>query len=434
LQRRVGRLYNFTIDWGDGSPPQIITTDTSPTHSYPSVNPYSIQITENVQGGFPAIHFNNGGDRLKLMSISNWGDVSWSTMENAFYGCWNLHILASDTPRTGNVTDFSSAWRECTYMPSFPAIDTANGTNFSNTWSGCTGLSSFPTLNMGKMTDGTNCFGGVTLSPTSYSSLLIALATQNTAANNVTFSGGNSKFNSNAIASRAILTTPLRNWTITDGGIAPPVISSTLTASAEVGTPFTYQIVASNSPISYGASGLPAGLTLDVLSDTITGTPVSAGVSSVTISASNTGGTDDETLTLTVTVDPLAPVISSALTASGIVNQPFSYQITASNTPTGFNATGLPVGLSVNTATGLIDGTPTVLGTSLVTISATNADGGGIETLVLTIVAPGGGGGGGSGGGGGGGCGLGGGTAAGLLLGLAMLTLLLRSTGGRQRD
>jgi hypothetical protein len=212
------------------------------------------------------------------------------------------------------------------------------------------------------------------------------------------------------------------------------VISSTLTASAEVGTPFTYQIVASNSPISYGASGLPAGLTLDVLSDTITGTPVSAGVSSVTISASNTGGTDDETLTLTVTVDPLAPVISSALTASGIVNQPFSYQITASNTPTGFNATGLPVGLSVNTATGLIDGTPTVLGTSLVTISATNADGGGIETLVLTIVAPGGGGGGGSGGGGGGGCGLGGGTAAGLLLGLAMLTLLLRSTGGRQRD
>ncbi|MDD5672792.1 MAG: Ig-like domain-containing protein [Chitinivibrionales bacterium] len=81
----------------------------------------------------------------------------------------------------------------------------------------------------------------------------------------------------------------------------------------------------------------------------------------------------------------VAPVISSALTASGMVGQAFSYQITAANGPTTFNATGLPAGLSVNTGTGLISGTPTVAGTYSVTISATNSGGTGSATLTVTI-------------------------------------------------
>ena len=42
-----------------------------------------------------------------------------------------------------------------------------------------------------------------------------------------------------------------------------------------------------------------------------------------------------------------APVITSATTASGTVGTAFSYQITATNTPTSYGATGLPAGLSV---------------------------------------------------------------------------------------
>ena len=54
----------------------------------------------------------------------------------------------------------------------------------------------------------------------------------------------------------------------------------------------------------------------------------------------------------------------------------FSYQITASNGPIiSYSATGLPAGLSVNTSTGLISGTPTTAGTYSVTISATNSSG-----------------------------------------------------------
>src|SRR5437764_14081810 len=82
------------------------------------------------------------------------------------------------------------------------------------------------------------------------------------------------------------------------------------------------------------------------------------------------------------------PVITSPLTATGQVGVAFSYQITATNNPTSFNATGLPAGLSVNTSTGLISGTPTTAGTYSVTISATNAGGSGSTTLSITTSHP----------------------------------------------
>ncbi len=87
-----------------------------------------------------------------------------------------------------------------------------------------------------------------------------------------------------------------------------------------------------------------------------------------------------------------APVITSAGTAGGTVGTAFSYQITASNGPTAFGAVGLPAGLSVNSTSGLISGTPSVAGTSNVTLSASNLAGAGNGTLALTIVPSGGGG------------------------------------------
>jgi len=165
-----------------------------------------------------------------------------------------------------------------------------------------------------------------------------------------------------------------------------PVINSPLTATGQVGVAFSYQITATNSPTSFNATGLPAGLTVNTTTGLISGTPTTAGTYSVTISATNSTGTGSATLTLTI--NPPPPVITSATTASGTVGVAFSYQITATNNPTSFNATGLPGGLTVNTITGLISGTPTTAGTYTVTISATNAGGTGSATLTLTVVNP----------------------------------------------
>lgn len=82
------------------------------------------------------------------------------------------------------------------------------------------------------------------------------------------------------------------------------------------------------------------------------------------------------------------PVITSPATATGRQDQAFQYQITATNSPTSYDATGLPAGLSVNTSTGLISGTPTSSGVSAVVVSATNVGGTGTLDLTLTIVFP----------------------------------------------
>jgi hypothetical protein len=80
------------------------------------------------------------------------------------------------------------------------------------------------------------------------------------------------------------------------------------------------------------------------------------------------------------------PIITSTLSVTGTVGTAITpYQITASNNPTSYGATGLPAWASVNTATGVIIGTPTAAGTSSVTISATNASGTGTATLTLTV-------------------------------------------------
>jgi hypothetical protein len=87
--------------------------------------------------------------------------------------------------------------------------------------------------------------------------------------------------------------------------------------------------------------------------------------------------------TITVT-----PAITSAATASGTYGSAFTYVISASNSPTIYSVTGaLPAGLSLNTSTGIIGGTPTAEGTFNVTIGATNGSGTGTESLAITITA-----------------------------------------------
>ncbi|MCF7674168.1 MAG: choice-of-anchor D domain-containing protein [Akkermansiaceae bacterium] len=80
-----------------------------------------------------------------------------------------------------------------------------------------------------------------------------------------------------------------------------PVITSAITAFGNQGTPFSYQIVASNAPTSYAATGLPAGLAIDTGSGLISGTPTGFGTSVVTLTATNASGSASASLTLTVT-------------------------------------------------------------------------------------------------------------------------------------
>jgi hypothetical protein len=116
-------------------------------------------------------------------------------------------------------------------------------------------------------------------------------------------------------------------------GVAPPAvpaITSPLAASGTVGTAFAYTITATNSPNSYVATGLPAGLSLNTSNGAITGTPTAAGNYSVSLTASNSGGTSQ--------VASVLLSVGSALVAPAPVALP-AEQITDSR----FLASWLPV-------------------------------------------------------------------------------------------
>ncbi len=282
---------------------------------------------------------------------------------------------------------------------------------------------------MRNMESGAGCFSGVTVATTSYSSLIIDLAA-NATQTGVSFDGGSSRYTMTGATARASLTGS-KLWSITDGGLASdgglavPVITSPPAASVLPSAAFSYTITASENPTTFASSNVPAPLIGS--GAFITGAaPSTPGTYTINLSATNTAGNGNGTLTLYVN-PTTAPVITSPSTASGVRGQAFTtYQIVASNPPTSWNAVGLPAGLTCS-STGASTGTPTVVGTTTVSLQASNANGTGVANLTITIVNSAGGtsGTGGSAASGGGGCGAGA-TAVLLFVGLALCGVVCR--------
>jgi hypothetical protein len=186
------------------------------------------------------------------------------------------------------------------------------------------------------------------------------------------------------------------NLTITSFGVAkqnvalqgkvfsPPVVSSAIGMNATIGATFSHQIMATNEPSSYSATLLPTWLTLNASSGVISGTPTIAGNFSVIILAKNYAGTGQGMLTIRVL--PPAPEITSPASTDVTVGGVLNYQITASNNPSTYSASGLPPGLTLNSTSGVISGVPTVIGNTNATISASNAGGMGSSTLRIRVL------------------------------------------------
>ena len=167
-----------------------------------------------------------------------------------------------------------------------------------------------------------------------------------------------------------------------------PAITSAATASDTAGKAFSYTILTTGTaPITCTATNLPTGVTLS--SNVISGTPADSTHKTIVVIARNSYGSD--TLNLAFVVYPAAPIakpaITSNLTASATVGQPFSYAISATGPGTiTYGATNLPAGLVFSGNT--ISGTPADTAHQSVSISATNGGGTTSKTLVITIVKP----------------------------------------------
>ena len=135
---------------------------------------------------------------------------------------------------------------------------------------------------------------------------------------------------------------------------------------------------------------MPSGLVINTGTGLISGTPTVVGSSSVVITASNASGSSSPEI-LAISVNPAAgaPAITSGNTAAGAVGSAFSYLTTASHAPTSYAISGSPSWLAINTATGLLSGTPTgAPGIDTVILSATNASGTSASfALSITVMA-----------------------------------------------
>jgi hypothetical protein len=166
-----------------------------------------------------------------------------------------------------------------------------------------------------------------------------------------------------------------------------PVVNSAPSASVIAGMPFTYSVTASGNPIGFSVFNLPNGLVFS--NGVISGMPTVVGTYNIGLVATNASGVGYGNLALTVKL-PL-PVITSSTTADGQTNAPFNFTVQAFGLATSFSASGLPGGLTLNSLTGAITGTPTNSGTFNVTVTAANSTGQTTNSLTIIIyngVAP----------------------------------------------
>ena len=145
-------------------------------------------------------------------------------------------------------------------------------------------------------------------------------------------------------------------------------------------TDITVPAATGNPTPTYAASGLPAGVTFNTGTRIISGTPTGSGSGTITITATNSEGSDTWTVDYATSGALTAPnwaddtgddqdwTQNSAITS-------FTVPAATGNPAPTYSVAGLPNGITFNTGTRLLSGTPTAVGTGTITVTATNSQG-----------------------------------------------------------
>lgn len=101
----TGTNYRYTIDFGDGT---ILTNRSRPvSHRYSREGIYTVKIS----GNFHQVEFATTSSNL--LSVEQWGDIQWTSMENAFRGAYYTVFNATDIPDFSHVTNMREMFRSC---------------------------------------------------------------------------------------------------------------------------------------------------------------------------------------------------------------------------------------------------------------------------------------------------------------------------------
>lgn len=176
--------------------------------------------------------------------------------------------------------------------------------------------------------------------------------------------------------------------------ICPVVTLTAITGTAQVGAPYASSVAAAGGAAPYvyalTSGSLPAGLSLDAASGSLSGTPTASGVASFTLSATDANGCVG---VLPCTLNVCALIALSPIQANATAGQSYTSSASASGgaAPYAYALTSgsLPAGLSLDTASGTISGTPTDDAAANFTLTATDANGcSGSRAYTITAGCP----------------------------------------------
>ena len=150
-----------------------------------------------------------------------------------------------------------------------------------------------------------------------------------------------------------------------------PIIAAGQTFNGKVGSAFSATPALTDSAnrpaTNWSATGLPSWATLNATTGAITGTPQDIAGTTITLTATGSGGTSAAT-TAIIGIGLGAPNILAGQTFTGKVGEAFTSPLPSLEDPldrpaSSWAITGLPVGLVFNAPSGAITGTPTTKGT-----------------------------------------------------------------------
>ncbi len=188
----------------------------------------------------------------------------------------------------------------------------------------------------------------------------------------------------------AFTTQPL-TVTVTSLALSPASLPTGTMGAAY--SPVVFSQTGGVGTVTWSESGaLPAGMTFDAATATLSGTPTALGSYPITVTATDSNGcTGTQNYTLTVVCPAI--VLSPATLPGGIVGTAYSQGVTATGgtAPYTYALTSgaLPAGMVLTPATGGLSGTPSAAGTYTFTVTATDTFGcAGSRPYTLTILCP----------------------------------------------
>lgn len=153
----------------------------------------------------------------------------------------------------------------------------------------------------------------------------------------------------------------------------PPVMGAIPDQFFEIGVPFTFSLVPyvteteGHAITAYAMTGLPGWATLDTTTGIVTGTPDANGTHTITASAEDVDGWSNSVTFLLDSTPLVAPVMGDVPDQDIIKDQAYSFDlspyVTSSTAVTYYVNGSLPAGLTLDSATGIISGAATVVGT-----------------------------------------------------------------------